>query len=80
MYAKAEGFDNIYAFGPKEAIKGMLARAMNSVCSLSQYHSQLLSYIPHLLYAILYATPLCYYSDPLMLHYSVYLNTIILVQ
>jgi hypothetical protein len=33
MYAKAEGFDNIYAFGPKGATKDMLARAMNSMCS-----------------------------------------------
>jgi hypothetical protein len=51
-----------------------------TAAAMSQYHSQLLSYIPYLLYATLYATPLCYYSDPLMLHYSVYLNTIIFVQ
>ncbi|KAG0248358.1 hypothetical protein BGZ95_008098, partial [Linnemannia exigua] len=33
MCAKAEGFDNIYAFGPKGAIKDMFARAMNSMRS-----------------------------------------------
>jgi hypothetical protein len=33
MCAKAEGFDNIYAFGPRGATKGMFARAMNSMRS-----------------------------------------------
>ncbi|KAG0262285.1 hypothetical protein BGZ95_004052, partial [Linnemannia exigua] len=33
MCAKAEGFDYIYAFGPRGATKGMIARAMNSMRS-----------------------------------------------
>ncbi|KAF9898267.1 hypothetical protein EC991_000377 [Linnemannia zychae] len=31
--AKAEGFDPIYAFGPRGATRGMLAHAMNSMRS-----------------------------------------------
>ena len=33
MCAKAEGFDNIYGFGPRGATKGMFARAMNNMRS-----------------------------------------------
>ncbi|KAF9112304.1 hypothetical protein BGW39_004087 [Mortierella sp. 14UC] len=33
MCSKAEGFDGIYAFGPRGAIKGMFARAMNNMRS-----------------------------------------------
>jgi hypothetical protein len=33
MCSKAEGFDNIYAFGPRGATKGMFAKAMNSMRS-----------------------------------------------
>ncbi|KAG0248872.1 hypothetical protein BGZ95_007825 [Linnemannia exigua] len=33
MCSKAEGFDGIYAFGPRGATKGMFARAMNNMRS-----------------------------------------------
>ncbi|KAF9536738.1 hypothetical protein EC957_009863, partial [Mortierella hygrophila] len=33
MCSKAEGFDTIYAFGPRGATKGMFAKAMNNIRS-----------------------------------------------